>query len=165
MRPSSSSQWFAVTFTQVRRGDEPPCRSRPERDYRDMTLVEPGRAPRLGKGGSLASRQAIIHSLAHIENWAVDLSWDIIARFGADDRYSSLLPEPFFDDWVQVAVDEARHFTLLARRLEDLGSRYGALPVHDGLWESASRTAGSLPARLAVEHCVHEVKQLERASE
>ena len=59
-----------------------------------MTLVEPGKAPRLGKGGSLASRQAIIHSLAHIENWAVDLSWDIIARFGADDSYD--LPESFF---------------------------------------------------------------------
>lgn len=31
-------------------------------------------------------------------------------------------------------------------------------PAHDGLWESASKTAGDLLARLAVEHCVHEVR-------
>ena len=37
---------------------------------------------RQGKGGSPESRVAILHSLAHIESWAIDLSWDIIARFG-----------------------------------------------------------------------------------
>lgn len=137
------------------RGDEPCCPGRPARDYDRMTLVEPGNMPRLGKGGSLASRQAILHSLAHIENWAIDLSWDIIARFGSDPSFQ--LPDEFFDDWVRVAAEEASHFTLLAQRLEDIGSRYGVLPVHDGLWESATQTAGSLAARLAVEHCVHEV--------
>jgi uncharacterized ferritin-like protein (DUF455 family) len=34
---------------------------------------------------------------------AVDLSWDLIARF-ADYN----LPKEFFDDWVKVAEDEAR---------------------------------------------------------
>ena len=38
-------------------------------------MVAPGQAPKRGKGGSLASRQALLHSLCHIENWAVDLSW------------------------------------------------------------------------------------------
>lgn len=33
---------------------------------------------------------------------------------------------------VQVAADEASHFSLLAARLEQLGSSYGALPAHDG---------------------------------
>lgn len=61
----------------------------------------------------------------------------------------------------QVADDEARHFSLLASRLEALGSSYGDLPAHDGLWESACATAGSLPARLAVEHCVHEARGLD----
>lgn len=46
---------------------------------------------------------------------------------------------------------------LLAPRLQELGSYYGALPAHDGLWDSAIATSGSLLARLAVEHCVHEV--------
>lgn len=63
-------------------------------------MVAPGKVPSLGKAGSLASRQAILHSLVHIESWAVDLSWDIIARFGCDPVYS--LPDAFLDDFVQV---------------------------------------------------------------
>jgi uncharacterized ferritin-like protein (DUF455 family) len=58
--------------------------------------------PKLGRGGTLASRQALLHSLVHIENWAVDLSWDIIARFGSDPSYQ--LPKAFFDDFVQVRL-------------------------------------------------------------
>lgn len=37
----------------------------------------------------------------------------------------------------------------------------GALPVHDGLWQSAMETADSLGARLAVEHCCHEARGLD----
>lgn len=40
-----------------------------------MKLVSPSMMPKLGKAGSLQSRQAIIHSLAHTESWAIDLSW------------------------------------------------------------------------------------------
>jgi uncharacterized ferritin-like protein (DUF455 family) len=40
-----------------------------------VQLVEPKKMKRLGKGGTLASRQALVHSLVHIESWAVDLSW------------------------------------------------------------------------------------------
>ena len=46
-------------------------------------------------------------------------------------------------------------------RLQSLGSYYGALPAHEGLWESARATAGSLPARLAIESCVHEARGLD----
>lgn len=109
--------------------------------------------------GSLQSRIAIIHSLAHIENWAVDLAWDVIARFGSVDSYE--LPPAFFDDFVTVAEDECRHFLALESRLKALGSHYGALTVHDGLWESASGTSYSLAARLAVESCVHEARGLD----
>ena len=122
-----------------------------------MTLVEPSKAPKLGKGGSPESRVAILHSLAHIESWAIDLSWDVIARFGAE----RLMPTAFFDDFVAVAKDESRHFSKLAARLEALGSHYGALSAHDGLWNSAAETAGSLEARLVIEHCVHEARGLD----
>lgn len=67
------------------------------------------------------------------------------------------MPRDFFTDFVKVAQDEGRHFTLLAARLKELGSFYGALPAHDGLWDSASATSKDLLARLAIEHCVHEV--------
>ncbi|DBA96627.1 hypothetical protein WJX77_008860 [Trebouxia sp. C0004] len=138
-------------------GDPP---ERPGRDDSKVRVVAPGKMPALGKGGSLASRQAILHSLVHIESWAVDLSWDAVARFGSDPQYA--LPEAFLDDFVQVANDEASHFQQLQQRLEAVGSSYGALPVHDGLWESAAATAHSLPARLAVESCVHEARGLDR---
>jgi uncharacterized ferritin-like protein (DUF455 family) len=67
------------------------------------------------------------------------------------------MPREFFDDFVRVAQDEGRHFRSLAARLEELNCSYGALPAHDGLWDSAEATAHDLKARLAVEHCVHEV--------
>ncbi|ESQ30929.1 hypothetical protein EUTSA_v10012277mg, partial [Eutrema salsugineum] len=77
---------------------------------------------------------------------------DIIARFG---KLEKMLRE-FFTDFVLVAQDEGRHFTLLAARLEEIGSHYGALPAHDGLWDSATATSQDLLARWAIEHCVHE---------
>ena len=63
---------------------------------------------------------------------------------------------------LQVANDEASHFQQLQQRLEAIGSSYGALPVHDGLWESAAATAHRLPARRAIESCVHEARGLDR---
>lgn len=40
-----------------------------------VRLVSPSLMPKLGKAGSLQSRQAIVHSLVHTESWAIDLSW------------------------------------------------------------------------------------------
>ncbi|XP_057798839.1 uncharacterized protein LOC131014767 [Salvia miltiorrhiza] len=131
----------------------------PDRPSRgsNVKLVSPSEMPKLGKAGSLQSRQALVHSLVHTESWAIDLSWDIIARFGKQEA----MPRDFFTDFVKVAQDEGRHFTLLAERLKELGSFYGALPAHDGLWDSAAATSNDLLARLAIEHCVHEARGLD----
>ncbi|CAN8237287.1 unnamed protein product [Cochlearia groenlandica] len=131
----------------------------PDRPARltNVKLVSPSLMPKLGRAGSLQSRQAIVHSLAHTESWAIDLSWDIIARFGKQEK----MPRDFFTDFVRVAQDEGRHFTLLAARLGEIGSHYGALPAHDGLWDSAIATSHDLLARLAIEHCVHEARGLD----
>lgn len=40
-----------------------------------VRLVAPRDMPKLGRGGSLQSRQALVHSLVHTESWAIDLSW------------------------------------------------------------------------------------------
>ena len=40
-----------------------------------VQLVEPKKMKSLGKGNTLQSRQRLVHSLVHIESWAVDLSW------------------------------------------------------------------------------------------
>lgn len=103
-----------------------------------------------------AGRVALLHALAHIELNAIDLALDIIARFAGQT-----LPSSFFDGWVRVAADEARHFTLLSERLADLGAAYGDLPAHDGLWQAAHNTRTDLHARLAVVPLILEARGLD----
>ena len=64
-----------------------------------------------------------------------------------------------------VAAEEAEHFALLSSRLAALGSAYGDLPAHDGLWEAAAATAHDLLARLAVVPLVLEARGLDVAPE
>jgi uncharacterized ferritin-like protein (DUF455 family) len=106
--------------------------------------------------GSSAGRIALVHALAHIELNAIDLGWDLVARFSGEE-----LPRAFFDDWVGVAAEEAHHFGLLAHRLADFGIAYGDLPAHDGLWEAATATADDLLARLAIVPLVLEARGLD----
>ncbi|HWJ69983.1 MAG TPA: ferritin-like domain-containing protein [Sphingobium sp.] len=118
-------------------------------------LLPPTQMPRRGKGGSQRARVAMIHALAHIEFVAIDLAFDLVARFGA------AFPPEFADDWLRVGADEAMHFALLSRRLADLGSHYGALPAHDGLWEAAEETAHDALARIAIVPMVLEARALD----
>ena len=118
-------------------------------------LLSPSRMPKRGKGGSDRGRVAMLHALAHIEFAAIDLAFDLAGRFGA------AFPPEFTSDWLAVGADEAMHFALLDRRLRALGSFYGALPAHDGLWEAAVATAGDALARLAVVPMVLEARGLD----
>jgi uncharacterized ferritin-like protein (DUF455 family) len=97
----------------------------------------------------------MLHALAHIEFAAIDLAFDMAGRFGA------AFPRAFVDDWISVGADEAIHFALLDRRLSALGSGYGALPAHAGLWEAAEATAHDVLARLAVVPMVLEARGLD----
>ncbi|MDQ8758194.1 ferritin-like domain-containing protein [Sphingosinicella sp. LHD-64] len=118
-------------------------------------LLPPNRMPKRGKAGSERSRIALLHALAHIEFGAIDLAFDMAGRFGAE------MPRAFIDDWIGVGADEAIHFALLDRRLRALGSHYGALPAHDGLWAAATATAHDVAARLAVVPMVLEARGLD----
>jgi len=139
--------------------DEPP--------RQDLREVKPGQMPKAGKGGSLKSRITMLHALANIEQWAIDLAIDICVRFATfqttatDNSASQNLPRTFYYDWLKVANDEAKHFSLLRARLEELGSHFGALPVHHGLWDSATMTAHDLRARISVIALVHEARGLD----
>jgi uncharacterized ferritin-like protein (DUF455 family) len=142
-----------------RRGDLPVGSAmppaRPGRPKRPL-LQPPREMKRRRNFGSPAGRIALLHALAHIELNAVDLAWDIVARFSGEP-----LPREFFADWVGVAAEEAEHFALLDARLRALGAAYGDLPAHDGLWEAASVTAHDLIARLAVVPLVLEARGLD----
>ncbi|HEX8307795.1 MAG TPA: ferritin-like domain-containing protein [Allosphingosinicella sp.] len=128
--------------------DSPARPGRPE-------LLAPSQMPKRGRGGSERGRIAMLHALAHIEFSAIDLAFDLAGRFGAG------FPSDFVDDWFSVGADEAIHFALLDRRLKSLGSAYGELPAHDGLWEAAQATAGDPLARLAVVPMVLEARGLD----
>jgi uncharacterized ferritin-like protein (DUF455 family) len=131
----------------------PPDRpARPERPV----LCRPGEMPKRKASGSAAKRIALLHALAHIELNAIDLAWDMVARFGTGD-----LPHAFFDDWIRVGDEEALHFDLLSHRLQALGAAYGDLPAHDGLWKAATETAHDLLARLAIVPLVLEARGLD----
>ncbi|MCX9146923.1 ferritin-like domain-containing protein [Erythrobacter sp. WG] len=118
-------------------------------------LLPPNRMPKRGRGGSERARIALWHSLAHIEFVAIDLALDMAGRFGGE------MGAGFVSDFLAVAADEAMHFALLARKLESLGSHYGALPAHAGLWEAAHATRHDVAARLAVVPMVLEARGLD----
>lgn len=105
---------------------------------------------------SQKGRIALVHAIAHIELNAIDLALDIIVRF-ADQH----MPRSFFDGWMRVAQEEAKHFTLLRERLAKYGASYGDLPAHDGLWEAAGETGHDLIARLAIVPLVLEARGLD----
>jgi uncharacterized ferritin-like protein (DUF455 family) len=118
-------------------------------------LLSPRDMPRR-RPGSPTGRIALLHAVAHIELNAVDLHWDIIARFT-----DVPMPLGFYDDWVSAADDEAKHFNLMCDCLEGLGSHYGALPAHEGMWRAAEDTATDLFGRLAVVPMVLEARGLD----
>ncbi|MEM7242026.1 MAG: ferritin-like domain-containing protein [Pseudomonadota bacterium] len=118
-------------------------------------LREPKEMPRR-RGGSEKGRIALLHAIAHIELNAVDLHWDIIPRFA-----DTPMPDGFVDDWVKAADEESKHFNLLCDRLEDLGSHYGALPAHAGMWRAAEDTATDFMGRLAIVPMVLEARGLD----
>jgi uncharacterized ferritin-like protein (DUF455 family) len=60
------------------------------------------------------------------------------------------MPTEYYLDWRRVALEEARHFTLLAAHLATLGHAYGDFDAHDGLWEMAVRTQGDVLDRMAL---------------
>ncbi len=108
------------------------------------------------KPGTPEGRIAMMHAVAHIELNAVDLHWDIIARF-CDVQ----MPIGYYDDWVKAADEESKHFNLMCDCLEAAGSHYGALPAHAGMWRAAEDTAEDFMGRLAVVPMVLEARGLD----
>lgn len=150
-----ASEWFEARSggetPRLGRADPPDRPARPERPE----LLDPRDVPRR-RPGSPQGRRAILHAVAHIELNAVDLHWDIIARF-AHVR----MPVGFYDDWVRAADEESKHFNLVSDVLDTMDCPYGTLPAHAGMWRAAEDTAGDLMGRLAVVPMVLEARGLD----
>ncbi len=147
----ASKAWFSDELSFSFDHNAPDSPERPEKPE----LLAPKDMPRRRNAKARAARIAMLHAISHIELNAIDLAWDIVLRFGGD------MPKEFSDDWIKVADDEARHFELLSERLKAFDSFYGALPAHDGLWQSAENTSHDLLARLAIVPMVLEARGLD----
>jgi uncharacterized ferritin-like protein (DUF455 family) len=111
---------------------------RPARPVLVIHLKERSRSPFTAQG-----RAALLHAIAHIEFNAINLALDAVWRFPD-------LPPNYYRDWLQVAAEEALHFTLLREHLLALGLDYGDLEAHDGLWQMCWATRHDFRARMAL---------------
>ena len=135
--------------TQARWAEPAGLPGRPDRPR----LLPPRDVPQRAVG-TAQGRAGLIHALAHIECNAMDLALDAIWRFPD-------LPEAYYRDWLQVAREEALHFSLLHSHLQSMGYRYGDFDAHEGLWDMARRTQDDLLARLAVVPRILEARGLD----
>jgi uncharacterized ferritin-like protein (DUF455 family) len=115
-----------------------PLPGRPARPLLVAAMEVPQRSLASGEG-----RAALLHAIAHIEFNAINLALDAVWRF-AD------LPAAYYQDWLQVAAEEALHFGLLRDHLLGLGHDYGDFAAHDGLWTMTAKTAHDPLARMAL---------------
>ncbi len=149
----AATRWFERRLS-LRSPLDPPLPERPGRP--DKPKLVPPKAVEKRSLHTVKGRIATLHSIAHIELNAVDLALDIVARFATEP-----VPNSFFDGWMQVAFEEAKHFRMVRARLNELGADYGDMPAHDGLWQAAHSTRNDLTARLAVVPLILEARGLD----
>ena len=113
----------------------------PGRPLRPL-LVPPLMVPRRSMA-SVEGRAVLLHALAHIEFNAINLALDALWRFDG-------MPAAYYTDWLQVAAEEALHFSLLCAHLRTQGFAYGDFAAHDSLWELAEKTQHDVLARIAL---------------
>lgn len=106
------------------------------------------------KLGSELGRATLIHAITHIEFNAINLALDAVYRFRD-------MPDDYYTDWLQVASEESYHFSLLSKRLEELGYQYGDFTAHNGLWEMVLKTDHDVMIRMALVPRVLEARGLD----
>lgn len=114
-----------------------------ERGYPNRPLLVPPNEVPQRKPTTPEGLAALFHAIVHIEWSAIDLALDHAYRFRG-------LPAEYYADWIAVAAEEARHFTLLRDHLRGYGHDYGDFPAHDGLWQLNLKTGHDVLARMAL---------------
>ena len=116
-------------------------------------LVNPRDVPKRGFNSEPA-RIKLLHAITHIEFNAINLALDAVYRFRA-------MPEQYYTDWLNIAVEEALHYSLLEAYLKSKKSFYGAYDSHNGLWEMAVKTDHDVMVRMALVPRVLEARGLD----
>ena len=115
-----------------------PIPGRPQLPELVSYLSVPRRSMRTEEG-----RAALIHALTHIEFNAINLALDAIWRFPE-------MPREYYADWLKVAAEESKHFSLLADHLGTKGYTYGDFAAHNSLWDMVEKTTDDILARMAL---------------
>ncbi len=118
-----------------------------------LQLVAPRQLKRRGVQNQ-AGRNVLMHAIAHIEFNAINLALDAAYRFRDQ-------PLEFYQGWIGVAADEARHFSMIRNYLLEQGCEYGDFPAHNGLWDMAVKTGHDVLARMAMVPRVMEARGLD----
>ena len=105
-------------------------------------IVEPKKVPRRRGFETDLKKATLIHAIVHIEYSAIDLAFDASYRFRD-------MPMKFYEDWIEVAEDEIRHFEILNSLLNEVGFEYGDIEVHSSLYEASQKTPNLLE-RMAI---------------
>ena len=116
-------------------------------------LVDPRQLSRRTTS-SREGRINLLHAVAHIEFNAINIALDAAYRFRQ-------MPDQFVSDWLLVASEEAKHFSLLSEYLCDQGTFYGGLDAHSGLWDMVCRTRHDVLHRMALVPRVMEARGLD----
>ncbi len=118
-----------------------------------LQLVAPRDLKRRGIQ-SQQGRNILMHSIAHIEFNAINLALDAAYRFRNQAR-------EYYKDWISIAADEARHFSMIHNYLKQHDCEYGDYPAHNGLWQMAVDTQHDIVARMALVPRVLEARGLD----
>lgn len=152
---STEQLYTALLSGLVYRSDEDDSIEKIERPGRPdkPVLVHHTEVPKRNFG-SKDGRVKLAHAIAHIEFNAINLALDAVYRFRD-------MPDDYYSDWLQVAAEEAKHFSLLNAYLEKHGSYYGTYTAHNGLWEMALKTDHDVLVRMALVPRVLEARGLD----
>ena len=111
--------------------------------YSFLEIIKPTQLPPIKNFKSIDGKKYLVHTILHIEYSAIDLALDAALRF-------KNMPKKYYEDWLEVASDEIRHFLMLEELLTELGGVYGDFPVHKNLFEAMEQTPDFLRRMAAV---------------
>jgi len=106
-----------------------------------LKIVDAKSMPKRRSLSTTAGKAYMVHNIAHIEYSAIDLALDHTYRY-------KNMPKEFYDDWLEVADDEIRHFLMLEDILNKYGYKYGDFGVHSFLFD-VSMNSLDLISRMA----------------
>lgn len=101
-------------------------------------IVPPAKVPKRKNLQTKEGMAILLHAIAHIEYSAIDLALDACYRFQD-------MPREFYDDWMEVAEDEIRHFIMIDDAMKEYDVSYGDYNVHQGLFDASMKTLDLIP--------------------